>query len=303
MYTCYTSVFLVRNDTSEKKQEQEQLKNSEKKYQSLIEKRNELNQLAKLIREERDMLNNKRNEMRETLKKNKKQRDELVTKMRQHKEKRNQLQQQAKQLIEGKRKKKGDIIRNLPLRVEELKADIQMLEYRQETTPMSPQEENELIDDIRAKKTEYNNLKKQMDKQKLIETDLSDTDQAITELFKKADEEHEKVQKYYKESQKKHEEYMKLVNEVAASINESNKKHKKYVEIRDEAQRYHEKAIEMRSKIISVKQDRKKRWEESKQLIRDQNVKARKLVMDKEKLDKAADDSVSALKKGQKISF
>lgn len=293
----------MTKETSQKKQEQEQLKNSEKKYQSLIEKRNELNQFAKLIREERDMLNNKRNEMRDTLKNNKKERDELVTKMRQHKEKRNQLQEQAKQLIDAKRKKKGDIIRNLPLRVEELKADIQMLEYRQETIPMSSQEENELIDNIRTKKDEYNHLKKQMDKQKLIETDLSDTDQTITELFKKADEEHEKVQQYYQESQKKHKEYMKLVNEVAASINESNKKHKKYVEIRDEAQRYHEKAIEMRSKIISIKQDRKKRWEESKQLIRDQNIKARKLVMDKEKLDKAADDSVSALKKGQKISL
>ncbi len=39
----------------------------EKKYQSLIEKRNELNDVARLIREERDMLNDKRKEYKEVM--------------------------------------------------------------------------------------------------------------------------------------------------------------------------------------------------------------------------------------------
>ena len=290
-------------DESSNKKEIEQLRNSEKKYQSCIEKRNELNDLARVLREERDMLNGKHKEIKESMKKSKSERDALVSKMRHHKEIRNKLQEQAKKLIEAKQKKKGEVFRNLPLRVEELKADFQMLEYRQETVPMSSSEENELIDLMREKRKAYKDTKKQLEKQKLLEIDISDKDNVITELFKKADEEHEKVQKYYDENQKKHEEYIKLVRELSISIGEANKKHEQYIEVRDEAQRNHEKAIEMRSKVIAVKGERRKRWEDAKKAIQEQNIRARSAVMDKKKLEEHADKSVDALKKGKKITL
>ena len=96
---------------------------------------------------------------------------------------------------------------------------------------------------------------------------------------------------------------MKFVTEISVSISESNKKHKKYVEMREEAQKHHEKAMEMLSKIMSVKKDRRKRWQESKEILRNQNIKAHKELFDKEKLAEAADESVDALKKGKKISL
>ena len=111
------------------------------------------------------------------------------------------------------------------------------------------------------------------------------------------------VQKHYEESQKKHEEYMKLLQEIAVSINESNKKHKKYVEVREEAQAHHDKAMEMRSKVMSIKKERKKRWTESKEILKQQNLKAQQLVLNKEKLDEVANASVDDLKKGKKISL
>ena len=289
--------------TSKKKQELEELKNAEKKYQSLIQKRNELNDIAKVVREERDMLNEKRNELREQMKKAKEERDTLVTHMKEHKELRNTYQQQAKALIKQRQKKRGDVQQNLPLLVEELKADIQMMEYRQETVPMGHHEENDLIKKIKEKKFDFLRAKKKLEQQQSIEIDLSDTDKAITELFQKADQEHERVQQIYDESQKKHELYMKLVQEVAASINESNKKHKKYVEIRQEAQDNHEKAMEMRSKVMEIKKERRKRWQESKDILQKQNLEAKKLVFDKDKLDKIADQSVDELKSGKKISL
>jgi uncharacterized coiled-coil DUF342 family protein len=249
------------------------------------------------------MLNQKRKELKDEMDKCKKEREKLVAKMKEHKEKRNQYQQQAKVLIDAKRKKKGDVIKNLPLRVEEIKADIQMMEYEQETTIMDTRKENKLIDRIKQKRKEYAEAKKQMEKQQLIEVDLSDTDKGITELFKKADAEHEKVQKYYEESQKKHEEYKKLVNEIATLIGEANKKHKKYIELREEAQSNHEKANEMRSKIMSVKRERQQRFQESREILRNQNLKARKELMDTEKLEKAAEQSVEALKGGKKITL
>jgi len=132
---------------------------------------------------------------------------------------------------------------------------------------------------------------------------LNDKDKAIDELFKKADEQHELVQKYYKESQAKHKAYIKMVDEVSIAIAESNKKHEQYIETRNEAQKNHEKAMEMRDHIVQVRGERRRRFEESKKLIKDQNVKARKAVLDKDKLKKIADDSLSELKNGKKISL
>lgn len=288
---------------SDKKKDAEILKDAEKKYQSYIERRNELNDMARVLREERDMLNSSRKELKEDMDKVKKERDELVTKMKHHMQLRNKFQEEAKKLIEARRKRKGEVFRNLPLRVQELNADIQMLEYRQETVPMSPQEENELIDKIRDKRREYKQFKKQLEKQEKVEIDISDKDNAITELFKKADEEHVKVQKFYNENQKRHKEYLKIVNKLSVSIAEANKKHDEYILVRSEAQKVHDKAFEMKSKIISIKGERRKQWREAKEAIRQQNIKARKAVMDEDKLDEIADKSVQALKKGQKINL
>jgi len=290
-------------DKTKKKKEIEQLINSEKKYQSFIQRRDELNDLAKVLRDERDMINNMHKELKESMQKIKSERDIFVEKMKEHRKIRNELQQQAKSIIDARRKKKGEVLKNLPLRVEELKADIQMLEYKQETIPMKPQDENELIEKIREKKNEYKKTLNKLDKQKNIEIDITDKDKAIDELFKKADEEHEKVNHYYKESQKKHDEYIKLVNELSVTISESNKKHEQYIEVRNEAQKNHEKAVEMRSKIISVKEERRNQWKQAKMAIKEQNIKAREAVMDKKKLQEIADQSVDLLKKGKKISL
>jgi len=291
------------SDKTDKKEEIEQLRDAEKKFQAYIQKRNELNDIAKVLREERDMIHESRKELKGKIDELKKKRDEFVTKMQEHKKIRNKMQEEAKKLIKAKQKKRGAVFKNLPLRVEELKADVQMLEYRQETVPMSPQEENDLIEKIRDKREEFKRTKKQLAAQKEIQIDISDKDNAIDELFKKADEEHKKVQKAYDESQKLHEKYMKLINELSVSIAEGNKKHEQYIEMRNEADKVHKKAYEMKGKVISIKEERRKRYREAKQAIKDQNIRARKAVMDKDKLNEHADKSVEALKKGEKIKL
>ena len=75
------------------------------------------------------------------------------------------------------------------------------------------------------------------------------------------------------------------------------------MEIRDEAQSNHEKALEMRSKIISVKKERMKQFQENREILRSQNLKARKELMDNDKLEKVAEQSVEALKGGKKITL
>jgi hypothetical protein len=96
---------------------------------------------------------------------------------------------------------------------------------------------------------------------------------------------------------------MKIVNEFSVSISEANKKHEQYKEIRDEAQKAHEKAFEMRSKIIAIKGERRKRWDEAKKAIKEQNIRARKATMDKKTLENIRIKSVDELKKGKKVTL
>lgn len=284
-------------------EELEKLRNAEQKYRSFIERRNELNNIANNLREERNMVNDGRHKLMDKLNEEKEKRNEIVRKMRQHKETRNKLQQQAKDLIRAKRGKKGEIFSNLPLRVEELKADIQMLEYKQETVPMSHDKENELIEETRKKRDNYERFKVELEKQRLIEIDLSDTDMTINELFKKADEEHKKVEKYYKESQGSHKKYVRLVNEVATLIGETKKKHAKFAKVRDEAQRVHLKAMELREKVVSIRKERRQRWEQARKILEEQNIKAKQVLQDEKGLKDKVDKSIESLKKGEKISI
>jgi len=52
-----------------------------------------------------------------------------------------------------------------------------------------------------------------------------------------------------------------------------------------------------------VKNERRKQWQESKQLLKNQNLKAQNELFDKEKIEKITEDSVAALKKGKKITL
>ena len=95
----------------------------------------------------------------------------------------------------------------------------------------------------------------------------------------------------------------KIVKELSLSISEANKKHEQYIEIKKEADKVHNKAYELKSKIIGIKDKRRKRYKEAKKAIKDQNIRARKAVLDEGELDKHADKSVEALKKGEKIKL
>ena len=121
---------------------------AEEKYHQLIERRDELNQKAKLIREERNMLNEEKKKLIEEMQKIKAMRNEIVKKMREHKKLRNEYQQDARQLIAKKRDQKKKFKDNSFLKAEELKIEIRRLEYEQETVPMPPKEEEKLIKEI-----------------------------------------------------------------------------------------------------------------------------------------------------------
>lgn len=283
------------------KELREELGKAEEKYQQLREKRDDLHKTAKLLREERDLLNQEKKKLLDEMKEVKMKRDEIVQKMKEHKKMRTEYQNQGKELIKAKRSQKSQYKGNVFLRAEELRLEIRRLEYEQETVPMPPKEEEEIIKEIKEKRSEYGELKKEIDKQKKIEIDLTDLDKSINQLFTEADKEHEMVVKYYQESQTHHEKYVKLIDEVATLIKEADEKHKEYIETKKKADELHQKSVIMLGKIITIKKERKNRYEKARQLIEEQNIKAHEMI--ERDLDKIVDENLEKLKKKGKISI
>lgn len=286
-----------------RKKTRTELELAEIKYRNLIEKRDALNEEAKVFREERDALNEERRELNEEMKTLKEQRDALVAEMRLHKKERNECQRKAKELIEFRRKKRKEVGKDLGLHLERLRKDIGKLQIKQETVPMGLKDENLLLEEMKRKRAEIEECERIYEEQQKIALDIENLDDSIDVLFRKADAEHEMVVKLSEEAQGIHEKIMDLVKEISHLIAEANKKHEEFSKIRERADYYHKRAMEMRERILSIKKARREEEEEARRIMERQKVKVSKILYSKERREKAADRALKTLLEKKKIEI
>jgi len=283
--------------------EKNDVRSAEKKYQTLIEERNKLNDEANEIKDERNILNTKKTEMIKQMNELKDKRNKLMDQMREHKKLRDLYHKKAKELITERRKTRGKIVFSLPEKVLSLRQNMQELEFKQQTVPMSIKKERGIVDRIRKGKNEIKNIEEKLKEQEKTEADITSISGSLDELFKKADEEHKEVIRLYNESQEYHEKMKTFVNEIAHLINEANKKHKGYLEIRERANKVHVKAMEMRNTVLVYKREIWKKKQEAKKDIIDQNIKVKKVLEDRGKLEKHAETALEKLLRKEKVSL
>jgi len=286
-----------------RKRTKTELELAEIKYQSLIEKRDQYNAEANVFKEERDTLHKQKRELNEEMKSLKAQRDSLVKEMRSHKNLRNEYQKKAKELIDLKRKRKIKVSSSLPSQIESLKREVRDLDRKQQTTSLTLEEENALLEDLKRKMKEIKELEIVHEEQKKIVSEVEEIDRTIDDLFRKAEEEHSLVLKLSKEAQELHEKIVEKIKSISYLIAEANKKHSEYMKLKEKADHYHMRAVGMRSKIISIKKDK---WEERKlarKMIEEQNIAVRKALQDKEKLEKVAEEALEVLIKKGKLEL
>lgn len=293
-----------RRDAEAKNPVREELENLSKKADALVQRRNELNQQASDHRAQRDLLNGKKKELFGEMNRFKRERDRWNEELRKHKELRNQYQADAKQLIAKKRgvaKKGAPSARSPRLRTQELWAEIRDLEFAQETQVLSTAKENELIKQIRLRRHEYDQLRREVTKEAKLEIDLSDQDRAIDTLFAKADAEHQAMQQAYKAAQAAHEQYMKVFNDASLLINEADAKHRLYLETRTKADDQHKQFLELRDKMLDLRGRDLADRREARAIVKEQQHRVRQAVADPRKLDEAAEKTLEELKRSGKI--
>ena len=149
-----------------------ELQSAELRFRALLNKRDEINEQAAILKSERDSFNDQKKDLQDKMNAARDKRDALVAQMRIHKGKRDQLQAKAKELIEFKKKLKGRGTGNLKDEIRVMEADAKMLELRQQTVPLTIPKERELLETLKKKLAEIQRMKGVLAEQEKIEKEV-----------------------------------------------------------------------------------------------------------------------------------
>ena len=276
---------------------------AELKFRSLLDRRDESNNAAKLIRDERDVLHEQKSTVLAEIQGIKLQRNKIVEVMRGHKLKRNLLQKRAKELIDFRKKSRSKTVKSAARRVEELQKKIENLQRVQETTALTLAKENALLADLKKTRKEMEETLKAREQEDQILKEVKEFDLAITALFKEADEEHQKVLELSKVAEELRVKMDDLFMGTSHLIVEANKKHQEYLKMRGRADDYHQKAAEMRTKVLVARKEQDSERVEARQLLREQNRAVRKIFEDPAMLDRKAEEQVQELLRKGKLEI
>lgn len=280
-----------------------ELEKAELKLRSLLDKRDELNEQANIVRQERDLLHKNRRQVADRMREHKRKRDALVKEMRAHKLTRNKLHKEARDLIETKRKMRGKVTVGIESDLKRLKKELDDMEMRQQTESLSIADENDLIDEMRSTYRDLLDLEKVEDENIRTTKDVAEINARIDQAFLKADEEHRMVVQLADEAQKLHDKVTEAFKEIATITAEANKKHEEYIKIKEKADGYHQRAQEMRRTVLKTREDERRERREARNLIKQQNIAVKKALMDKDKLEEAAEETLKTLLKQGKVEL
>jgi len=281
----------------------DELKSAEEKFQLLVAKRDEINRQALAIRDERDALNDRKKELRNYLDDLRDMRRKLSEIVGEHKKRRDELQGKAKNLIDMKKRMRSSLDSEAKTNLGFKKREMKKLEMDQQTIPMPIVEETEIVKRIKKLYDQIGELEGQVKEQKEIRISVTEIDEAIDEAFELANTEHRKLMVHVSERKEIDEKITALVNEIGVVIGAADKKHKEFLEARESANAQHLKAKEMRDKILEMRAAKRAEREEERKAIADVNLAVKRLLLDKEKLEKAADGALEELLSKGKIEL
>ena len=280
-----------------------ELEKAEVKLRTILDKRDELNEQANLVRQERDLLHQQRKDVAENMRQIKAKRDELVKEMRVHKLARNRLHNEARDLIDAKRSMRGKVTVGLGDDLKRLRKEVDKMVMRQQTETLTIADENDLIDEMRGKYKELLELEKIEDENVKTTKDVAQINRDIDDIFRQADKEHKLVVQLSEEAQKLHDQVTEAFKTIAALTAEANKKHEEYIELRQKADDCHQRAQDMRKTVLKTREDERREKREARDLIRKQNLAVRKALTDEKKLEEAAEETLQALLKHGKVEI
>lgn len=278
-----------------RRKERSELESAEIRLQSLIEKRDALNSEAAVFRDERDLLHAKRRELVDQVRSLREARSAFFTEARSHRARRDELQGKARELIDLRRKTRGKVGTSVGAELDRMRRNVRSLEMKQQTSSLTLEEEDALLDELRGKSRELRELEAMKADQDRVGKEIKDIDASINELLRAADAEHEQVVKLSGQAGAKRDEIDALGPQLTALSTEADKKHGEFLKIRGRADEYHQKAMDMRNQVLATREAQRSEVREVRDLVRKQNLQVRRTLLDDEKREGAADEALRAL--------
>jgi len=264
----------------------ETVEDLDERISSLRIKRNHLDGQAQALAKERDELNSQFQKLREQIQELKKRRDSLNQQVRELKAAR---EESRKHLVtrKGKTDSVKKIIQNLETKASgsysELKRKMDDLEWRIQTSALSPKEEARLIGQIKqfeSRVVVHEKIRELKDKAIMLQA-------GIGAARLKANEAHEKMSELAKESELYHEKMLEAVKQASEVKEKADEIHREYVGLKKQADEAHLEYI----KVKETKQ---------RIVVEDQMKRLRKQQEVKERIESSAEEK---LKKGEKLSL
>ncbi len=257
------------------------LKNKSEDYKN---KRNELNLEASKCAAKRNDLNKRTKELIDEAQQLKKLRDENNLKVGEAKLKRDELNEQANKVYAEIDKVRKDLNLGDGPSLKELKREIDMLEFKQQTEVLTSSKERELVDNIAKLTEELKHKKQQLEGSGELKS-LLERAQALRD---EAAVYHNKVKEYAEAAQQYHDKMIVIFKEADKIRAESDAAHKDFVKAQEAADEQHRLFIqsqkeirELNKVIIGLKRKTKETKEES---IREQTKKEAEEVYNQFKL-------------------
>ncbi|MFW6003393.1 MAG: coiled-coil protein [Halanaeroarchaeum sp.] len=209
------------------------------------DRRNELNQLASKRASKRDDLNAKTREKVDEAQGHREKRDTLNERVQEHKSVRNELNAKANELFEKVENLKSDLELDEGKNLEQLKEEIEELEFKQQTEVLSTDAERELIEKIETKRDEYQDKKEKLDDNNDLETYVEEAESVRAEASKH----HDKVTELADRAQKHHNQMIEAYREADDIRDDADEMHEAFVEAQEAADAHHEAFVQVQKRL------------------------------------------------------
>jgi len=229
----------------------------------LRDRRNDLNQKASRRATLRDELNAETREKVDEAQEHREKRDELNDEVQEHKQQRNELNARANELFDEVENKKAELEIDDGDSVDELKSEIEDLEFKQQTEVLDPDDERELIEKIDDKRE-----KLQKKQEKLDDTgDIDDLRGEAEAVREEASEHHEKVTQLADEAQEHHNRMIEAYRAADEIRDTADEVHELFVKAQELADRHHEDFVRVQKRLreLDKEEDEQRRTEREKE--------------------------------------
>ena len=274
---------------------------AEKRYRSLLDRRDFESGLSDEARAQRDMLQARRRELIDEARAARDRRNALSDEAKLHEERARRL---AGTLPKTGGQRRGQKKEETPEeKLARMDGEIVQWLHDLETTPRPLAEEKALVQKIKRQKREADGLRATITPKAAAVLSQGADPTAPDDIRREIELARGKALELRQQAQTEHEAATKHSADIDNLAKEADTFHQRSVEHRTRAQEYHDKAQKMKELVIAERAKRQAEHAEAREAMDEQSDKVKRELYDETRIEKEEDEAVAALKARGRLSL